>query len=103
MPSIDINALLVAHGGLVPPHHVEVDVPDGTYAGLVRITGKRAVVEGAQLRKLAVALPGKVRVLYAVGDEPKPKRTRKNPLRVIADPTPAQVPEAPAPSVLDDW
>lgn len=103
MTTIDIAQLLVKHGGLVPPHHVEVDAPDGTYAGLVRVTSKRAIVKGGQLKQLAHALPGKVRVLYAVGDEPKPKRARKNPLRVIADPTPAQVPEAPASSVLDDW
>lgn len=98
---IDINALLVKHGGTPPPHHVEVDAPDGVYRG-VRVTRKRAVVRGGQLRILAHALPGKVRVLCAVGDEAQPaqpvppKRQRKRPLAVIADPKPA------AKSVLDD-
>lgn len=101
MPTIDIAQLLVKHGGLVPPHHVEVDAPDGVYAGLVRVTGKRAVVEGGQLRKIAHAMPGKVRVLYAVGDEPKAKKPRRSGLRVVADPKPAPA-KAPAP-LLDDW
>lgn len=100
MTSIDINSLLVKHGGHVPPHHVEVDVPDGTYAGGVRVAGKRAVVEGAKLQRLAVALPGKVRVLYAVGDEPKPKKTRRRPLAVLADPKPAAA--LPTTTTLDD-
>lgn len=96
---IDISALLVKHSGIVPPHHVELDVPDGTYVGLVRVTGKRAIVEGPQLSKLAHAFPGKVRVLYAVGDEPKAKKPRRSGLRVQADPAPTK---APAP-LLDDW
>lgn len=99
---IDLNALLVKHGGTPPPHHVEVDAPDGVYRG-VRVTGKRAVVRGGQLRILAHALPGKVRVLCAVSESTQAapataptRRTRKRPLAVVADPKPA------AKSVLDD-
>ena len=99
--TIDISALLAKHGGIVPPHHVEADVPDGTYAGLVRFTGKRAIVEGPQLTKLLAAIPGKVRVLYAVGDEPKPKKARAG-LRVPADPKPAPAPPPKPRLVVDD-
>lgn len=118
---IDINALLVKHGGLVPPHHVEVDAPDGVYRG-VRVTGKRAVTRtGGDLRRLAHSLPGKVRVLGPVEEAPAPKpvpdldrmldpsaeapatapkRQRNRPLSVVADPKPATPPK---PRPDDDW
>lgn len=122
---IDINALLVKHGGLPPPHHVEVDAPDGVYRG-VRVTGKRAVARtGGDLRRLAHSLPGKVRVLGPVEEAPAPqpvpdldrligaveeapappapapKRQRNRPLSVVADPKPAASPAVTTPD--DDW
>jgi len=92
--TLDINALLVKHGGLVPPHHVEVDAPDGVYGGLVRVTGKRGVVRGGQLRALSAALPGRVRVIGPVEASapatPAPGAPEDAPPATTAAPAPAE-------------
>jgi hypothetical protein len=88
---IDLRTLLLKHGGSPPPHVVELDVPDGTYLGGVRVKGKRCVVAGGQFSRLNAVFPGKIVVLGLVAEVEAP----------AADPEPQPiVVEPPAPDVV---